>query len=41
MAGNDKGAALALERAIALFEQKGNLVGVARVRSLQEQLTLA
>ncbi len=40
MAGRPTDAASAFERAIELFEQKGNVVSAARVRSLQEDLAL-
>jgi tetratricopeptide (TPR) repeat protein len=41
LAGDDNGAASAFARAIELFEQKGNLVGAARVRLLEEELAHA
>ncbi len=40
LGGSTGEAASAFERAIELYEQKGNLVGAARVRSLQEGLAL-
>jgi class 3 adenylate cyclase/tetratricopeptide (TPR) repeat protein len=41
LAGNGSDAAFAFERALEIYEQKGNLVGVTQVRSLQEQLAIA
>jgi DNA-binding SARP family transcriptional activator len=41
LAGDDAGACSALDRAIELFERKGCIVGVARVRSLQRESAVA
>jgi tetratricopeptide (TPR) repeat protein len=41
LTGDDNAAASTFARAIALFEQKGNLVGAARVRSLNAELAHA
>jgi Flp pilus assembly protein TadD len=40
LAGNTTEAASAFERATDLYEQKGNLVGAARIRSLEDELAL-
>jgi tetratricopeptide (TPR) repeat protein len=40
LAGNTTEAASAFERAIDLYEQKGNLVGAAHIRSLEAELAL-